>query len=64
MTCRVEKLVPMSNVTLIESLERGTAGDYQVEWDFRHPPRVRLFTLSHRLTRIIIRRAARRPAFF
>lgn len=64
MTSRVEKLVPVSNVALIESLERGTAGDYEVEWDFRDPPRVRFFKVSHGLTRIIIRRAARRPAFF
>ena len=65
MTSRVEKLVPVSNVALIESLERRAAGDYQVEWDFRHPPRVRLFNVSQRLTRINIKRAARRrPAFF
>ena len=64
MTSRVEKLVPVSDVALIESLERGTACDHQVERDLRHPPRVRLFNVSHRLTRIIIWRAGRRPAFF
>ena len=64
MARRVEKLVPVPDISMVEGLERRAGGKYQVERDFWDLSSIRLFNVSNRRIGIIIWRAGRRPAFF
>ena len=64
MARRVEKLVPVPDIALVESFEGRAGGKYQVKRDFWDWSCVGFFNVSNRCVRFIIWHAGRRPAFF
>jgi hypothetical protein len=64
MACRVEKLVPVADIALVEGLERRAACNHQMERNLWHTSCVRFFHVSHRRIRFSIWRVGCRPASF
>lgn len=63
MAGRIEKLMPVADIALVERFERWAARDHQMEGDLWYASCVRFFHLSNRRISFNVWSAGHRPAF-